>query len=87
VLYGGQVGQHGASYNALNLAPMKPRRFPRSPNTDKGPFIASRLPIRNRFHRWDCPWVAEMELKNRLMFKTHADAVASGRKPCLTCRA
>jgi len=66
---------------------MKPRRFPRSPNTDKGPFIASRLPIRNRFHRWNCPWVAEMELENRLMFKTHADAVASGRKPCLTCRA
>ena len=44
---------------------MKQRRFPRSPNTDKGPFIASRLPIRNRFHPWDCPWVAEMELKNR----------------------
>jgi len=66
---------------------MKPARFPRSENTGKGPFIASGLPIRNRFHRWNCEWVREMALENRVMFKTHADAVAAGRKPCLTCRA
>jgi hypothetical protein len=66
---------------------MKPTRFPRTRDADKGPFIASRLPIRNRFHLWNCEWVKEMDLKNRIMFKTHADAVAAGRKPCLTCRA
>ena len=64
---------------------MKPVRLPRSMDTDKGPFIASGLPIRNRFHRWNCKWVKEMGSKNRIMFKTHANAVAAGRKPCLTC--
>jgi hypothetical protein len=71
----------------------KPVRYARSEDRDKGPFIASGLPIRNRFHRWDCKWVkggAEgvkgMESKNRIMFKTHKEAVAAGRKPCLTCR-
>jgi hypothetical protein len=62
------------------------KRFPRSKDTDKGPFIASRVIIRNRFHRWNCKWVKEMALKNRIVFRTHADAVAAGRKPCLTCR-
>jgi methylphosphotriester-DNA--protein-cysteine methyltransferase len=65
---------------------MNPVRMARSRDRDKGPFIASRVPIRNRFHRWDCKWVKKMELKNRLMFKTHKDAVAAGRRPCLTCR-
>jgi hypothetical protein len=75
----------------------KPIRYARSTDSDKGPFIASSLPIRklmgNRFHRWDCKYVKGgvegvkgMELKNRIMFKTHKEAVAAGRKPCLTCR-
>lgn len=64
---------------------MTPIRIARTTNTDEGPYIASSLPIRDRFHRWNCKWVKAMELANRIMFRTHDDAVKAGRKPRLTC--
>lgn len=70
---------------------MKPIRISRFDDTDKGPYIVSDLRdrfgrlLRIKFHRWNCKWVKKMELKNRRMFRTHADAVAAGRKPCGTC--
>jgi hypothetical protein len=48
-------------------------------------FVGSRL--RNRFHCPDCQWALAIAPANRIEFRSHADAVAKGKKPCQSCKA
>jgi len=62
-----------------------------SPTTTKaaeeyfGPFIGSKT--RPLFHRPNCEWMHSVRWADKVRFKSHAEAVAAGRKPCKTCRA
>jgi len=62
-----------------------------SPTTAKdpeeyfGPFIGSKT--RPLFHRPNCEWMQSVRWADKVRFKSHAEAVAAGRKPCKTCRA
>ncbi len=64
------------------------KRYPRlgpthGPEDQHGPFAASEL--RQHFHRPDCKWASY--IKNRLEYRSHAEAVEAGKKPCKPCRA
>lgn len=64
-------------------------RVPDPPNDDAekeyGPFVASSE--RLTFHRPHCKWAREINKKHKVKYKSHADAIAAGKKPCKTCGA
>jgi hypothetical protein len=50
-----------------------------------GPFVGNKS--RPLFHRPNCKWMRFVHRGDRVHFKSHALAVADGRKPCKTCKA
>lgn len=47
-------------------------------------FVAS--PWKKKFHSPDCKWIREIDPKKLLRFDSRNEAVATGRRPCKTCR-
>jgi len=47
-------------------------------------FVASRKS--KVFHRPDCKWAKKISAKNLIGFKSRKEAIASGKRPCKSCR-
>jgi methylphosphotriester-DNA--protein-cysteine methyltransferase len=78
----------------LSFKKAKPLRLLTDNEYMQGKFVGSNAKTRNgkkrsafKFHRPTCDWAKKIKLGNLIEFDSHEEAVASGFKPCGTCRA
>jgi methylphosphotriester-DNA--protein-cysteine methyltransferase len=54
------------------------------PSRNRSYYVAS--PWKKKFHNPNCKWIREIDHKKLLVFNSREDALATGRRPCKTCR-
>jgi len=65
------------------VAPQKGVDTPASSVT-QGPFVASKSS--SVFHRPDCRWARNIAERNRVTYRTRAEAIQAGKRPCKSCK-
>ena len=55
----------------------------KSAESQFGPFISSETA--RSFHREGCKWLKNILKRNRITYRSHADAIGAGKKTCKSC--
>jgi methylphosphotriester-DNA--protein-cysteine methyltransferase len=86
VLSGAVVQQpHRSSLDRTNLAPVavQPQQVGYQDDITSVYYASKKSDV---FHRATCRYVAQIHPDNLISFKSRADAISSGRRPCKVCK-